>query len=144
MTSLNCVALTLLLLQFVQMIIATEPLRPLQYTVKGTPRRQICLKEYSDDITEAYKAITESSHHELLPPSTWEYGDVVEFMRKVVNKVLGRSLSDEDDLFQHGADRYCIVCCTYSLADITSPQQPSGSLNTKCHFASFQKSGERR
>lgn len=88
-----------------QMIIVADPMRPLQYTAKGTPRRQISLKQYANEIAGAYKAVTESSNHDIRPPSSWELSDVVQFVRNVAERVLGCSISGEADLFQIGADR---------------------------------------
>lgn len=87
------------------MIIVADPLRPLKYTSKGTPRRQISLKEYADEIAGAYQAVADSSQQDIPPPRSWELSDVVEFVRNVTNKLLERSIGDEDDLFQSGADR---------------------------------------
>ncbi|KAJ3566240.1 hypothetical protein NP233_g7123 [Leucocoprinus birnbaumii] len=40
-----------------EMILAINPQKPLEFTPKGTPRRQICLKQYNSEIDALYNAV---------------------------------------------------------------------------------------
>ena len=89
-----------------QMITVTNPSKPFQYTAKGTPRRHVCLKDYTDEIEEVYHKIEESSQVNVATPEVWTDDGVLEYVRKVVQTVMkAPQLGDHDDLFQQGGDR---------------------------------------
>jgi hypothetical protein len=87
------------------MIMVTKPNRPMELTAKGTPRRQICLDAYEEDIGELYAAVQRSSQADLTPPTTWTRDATLAFVRESVRRVLGFDIEDTDDLFQQGCDR---------------------------------------
>ncbi|EMD35494.1 hypothetical protein CERSUDRAFT_157295 [Gelatoporia subvermispora B] len=89
---------------FKEMIVVTSPSKPLEFTAKGTPRRQVCLNAYEAEIDAAYAAAENSSQTDLAPPPEWTQDTVSAFIRAVVEKVLTSSLADDADLFQHGCD----------------------------------------
>ncbi|TFK88243.1 acetyl-CoA synthetase-like protein [Polyporus arcularius HHB13444] len=90
---------------FKEMIMVTKSSKPLEYTAKGTPRRQVCIAAYADEIDALYKRVEESSQTDLLPPRDWAPETVHEYVRDVVKKVMKNiALQDEDDIFQHGCD----------------------------------------
>ncbi|EMD35545.1 hypothetical protein CERSUDRAFT_106870 [Gelatoporia subvermispora B] len=89
---------------FKEMIVVTSPSRPLEFTAKGTPRRQVCLNAYEAEIDAAYAAVEDSSQTDLASPSEWTQDAVSTFVRAVVEKVLTSSLAYDADLFQHGCD----------------------------------------
>src|SRR5882762_11679531 len=99
------------------MIIVKSPDKPFEYTAKGTPRRQVCLKIYEAEIDAVYAAVEDSSQTELTPPGEWNAQTTLEFVVTVVEKVMKHKLGTEDDIFQNGCDRYlhlhddCIVKC---------------------------------
>ena len=89
------------------MIVVTDPSRPMQLTAKRTIRRQIMLNEYATEIAAAYKAVEEVSERGIDVPTGWSVEECTEYVRKVVKKILrGKEISDEDDFFQIGADRF--------------------------------------
>ena len=91
---------------FKEMIIVTNPNKPLEYTAKGTPRRQVCIRAYDAEIDALYKRVEELAQVEVPPPTSWAPDAVREYVREVVKKVMDRSkLGDEEDLFQEGCDR---------------------------------------
>ena len=85
----------------------TKPSKPLEYTAKGTPRRQVCLAAYADEIDELYKKVEETSQVDAPLPREWTPESVREWVGQVVRKVMENpELKDTDDLFQQGCDRY--------------------------------------
>ena len=85
----------------------TNPSKPLEYTAKGTPRRQVCIKAYEAEIDQLYARVEESSQVDLEPPSQWSPDSIREYVRGLVRRVMDRpTLGDDDDLFQQGCDRY--------------------------------------
>ena len=84
----------------------TNPSKPLEYTAKGTPRRQVCIKAYTEEIDALYKRVEESSQIDLGPPRDWAPETVREYVASVVRKVMkNNDVRDEDDIFQQGCDR---------------------------------------
>lgn len=84
----------------------TSPDKPLEYTAKGTPRRQVCIAAYAAEIDALYKRVEESSQV-LAPPRDWSPTSTREYIKAVVRKVMKNDeIQDEDDLFQNGCDRY--------------------------------------
>ncbi|RPD77318.1 acetyl-CoA synthetase-like protein [Lentinus tigrinus ALCF2SS1-7] len=90
---------------FKEMIMATKPSKPLEYTAKGTPRRQVCIAAYVDEIDALYKKVEESSQTDLPPPRDWAPETVHEYVGDVVRKVLNNpTIQDSNDIFQYGCD----------------------------------------
>ena len=89
------------------MIMVTEPSKPLEYTAKGTPRRQVCIAAYEKEIDALYKRVEESSQIDIPPPRDWSRESTQEYVQDIVRKVMkNNELKDTDDLFQQGCDRY--------------------------------------
>ncbi|TFK32327.1 acetyl-CoA synthetase-like protein [Crucibulum laeve] len=88
---------------FKEMIIVTSPEKPLEFTPKGTPRRQVCLVSYANEIEAAYIAV-ESSSQANTSPNVWTDLSTLYFIRYAVKAVVKAPCSDEDDLFQQGCD----------------------------------------
>ncbi|KAH9935954.1 acetyl-CoA synthetase-like protein [Epithele typhae] len=90
---------------FKEMIIMARPDKPFQLTAKGTPRRQVCIDEYAEEIEQAYKRVEESSQVDVVPPAVWAQDTTLEYVRTLVHRVMDNSgLKDTDDFFQSGAD----------------------------------------
>ncbi|KDQ07667.1 hypothetical protein BOTBODRAFT_166803 [Botryobasidium botryosum FD-172 SS1] len=89
---------------FKEMILVTSPSKPMAYTDKGSLKKQISINLYSAEIEALYVAVEDSSQTDIEPPASWAYTDTLIFVRKVVNKVLGHVLQDDDDIFQSGGD----------------------------------------
>ena len=93
------------------MIGVTSPGRPFLYTPKGTTQRQKILIEYEKEIDALYAAVDESTHTDIDAPENWTIPQTKVFVRTIIERVMktGRSISDDDDLFEHGLDRYLII-----------------------------------
>ncbi|KAI0633130.1 acetyl-CoA synthetase-like protein [Trametes polyzona] len=90
---------------FKEMILVTSPNKPLEYTAKGTPRRQICIAAYAEEIDALYKRVEETSKVEQDAPREWTPETTREYVGNVVRKVLKKDgIEDEDDIFQYGCD----------------------------------------
>ena len=92
---------------FKEMIMVTKPHKPLEYTAKGTPRRQVCIRSYEPEIDALYKRVEESSQVDVPAPRNWAPDATLDYVRELVRKVMKiPKLADDDDLFQQGCDRY--------------------------------------
>ncbi|KAJ7189320.1 hypothetical protein GGX14DRAFT_485207 [Mycena pura] len=90
---------------FKDMIVLATPSRPFQVTAKGTPRRQAILEDYAEDIDAAYVAFNRVP----APAGPRVHGsisinDAVEIVRGQVHANIRPSISDNDNLFDAGAD----------------------------------------
>ncbi|KAI0050801.1 acetyl-CoA synthetase-like protein [Auriscalpium vulgare] len=89
---------------FKEMILVSKPSKPLEYTLKGQPRRPMAIKSYEAEIDALYEAVRESSQSHLAPPLSWTAEGTRVFLRSVIGSVLDASIGDEDDLFLVGCD----------------------------------------
>ncbi|KAH7912698.1 hypothetical protein BJ138DRAFT_1083028 [Hygrophoropsis aurantiaca] len=89
---------------FKEMIIVSKPSKPFTYTAKNTPRRQAIIADYEDEINALYNAVEESTQSGITPPLHWDQQSTCAFVRKAVSSVMGRTISDDDDIFQQGCD----------------------------------------
>ena len=93
------------------MILITSPTKPFTYTAKNTPRRQVIIEEYESEIEKLYSAANESSQaDELSPPDAWDLISATQFVRTAVDRIVKARVTDTDDLFQKGCDRYASSC----------------------------------
>jgi hypothetical protein len=97
------------------MIMLATPSRPFQVTAKGTPRRQAILEDYGQDINSAYVALdravapaSNQAHREI------SVNEALEIVREHVHINVGPSISDHDNIFDAGADRYGSLIATPS------------------------------
>jgi len=130
------------------MIIVRSSDKPFEYTVKGTLRRQACLRIYETEIEAVYAAVENSSQTELTPPSEWNAQTTLEFVNTVVEKVMKRKLGTEDDIFQNGCDRYlhlhdCIVKCKLMGLPVQSSSYLDPEHGSIC-FAALDEAGVAR
>ncbi|KIJ54685.1 hypothetical protein M422DRAFT_200577 [Sphaerobolus stellatus SS14] len=91
---------------FKEMIVVTDPSKPMELTAKMTPRRQIVINAYEKDINEAYAAVEESSQlyagNEKLE---WNRDGILQFIRSIIHGVTNNGhIPDEEDLFAYGVD----------------------------------------
>ncbi|KAM5541012.1 hypothetical protein V8D89_005323 [Ganoderma adspersum] len=113
---------------FKEMIMLTSPNKPLEYTAKGTPRRQICIKAYTDEIDALYKRVEESSQVDLPPPRNWTPTTVRQFVEDVVKKVTKNdAIKPDDDLFLQGCDSLQV---TWIRNTLIHALRSSSSVNT--------------
>ncbi|KAF5351577.1 hypothetical protein D9758_007202 [Tetrapyrgos nigripes] len=91
---------------FKEMILVANPNKPFEMTPKGTPRRNAVLKDYAEEIDEAYIAFDESSQVQFNPPKSWNTEDCTSFVRTAFKSVMEQNvkLEDDDDIFQKGCD----------------------------------------
>ncbi|KAK0483762.1 hypothetical protein IW261DRAFT_1332931 [Armillaria novae-zelandiae] len=89
---------------FKEMILVAKPDKPFKYTTKNTARRQVILEDYSEEVSDLYKSVEESTQTTTLLPSEWDPESTKDFVRTIVLQVLSHSILDDDDLFQHGCD----------------------------------------
>ncbi|KAF7761593.1 hypothetical protein Agabi119p4_9585 [Agaricus bisporus var. burnettii] len=89
---------------FKEMIITVNPDKPLEFTVKGTPRRQVCLRAYAKEIDAAYEAVKDSSQADIPVPEIWTAENAMEFVHTAVKRVLKYSIDADQDIFLQGCD----------------------------------------
>lgn len=87
------------------MIVVTYPDKPLLTTDKRTIKRQPNLNVYAEDIKAAYTALENSTLQDVPFPTSWDVENVTRFVRELIQKIVGESVDDVDDIFQSGADR---------------------------------------
>lgn len=120
------------------MILVTSPSKPFSFTAKGTPRRQIIIKEYDPEIEAIYAAADETTQaSEVSPPESWKLLDVLDFVRLVVGRVAKTALADTDDFFQKGCDRsvphYLEFRCFNAIFCVPFSLQATWIRNTILH-----------
>jgi len=116
------------------MIIVSKPSKPFQYTAKLTPRRHAIVREYEEEIERLYKEVADSSQSNIASPTEWSLPTILKFVREVVNKVLKHNVTDNQDIFQHGCDRFGTSLTTSDIAfklNNVLPQQSTGHLDQK-------------
>ena len=91
---------------FKEMIIVSDPAKPLEFTPKGTPRRHASLVLYASDIEALYTRVAQSAYTEIPPPRTFSSVSTLAYVRDIIQGIMANpELSDEADLFQNGCDR---------------------------------------
>lgn len=91
---------------FKETIIVNDPAKPLEYTAKGTPRRQVCIAAYEPEIDALYARVEQSSQKDLPLPRDWSLAVITEYVGDLVRKVMKNSaLEDTSDIFLEGCDR---------------------------------------
>lgn len=87
------------------MIIVASPSKPFVYTAKVTARRQVILKEYDAEINALYDRVEQTSQVDIPLPIEWTPSQSLDYMRRIVHKVMTQQVPDGVDVFQHGCDR---------------------------------------
>ncbi|KAF5379548.1 hypothetical protein D9757_009277 [Collybiopsis confluens] len=102
-----------------KLILIANPDKPLEYTAKGTPRRQFCINLYETEIEHLYRTFEDSAAEdsitldtpaELNSKAVWTHESIKSFVRQVVCQAIGNEalpgqvLSDDDNLFVMGGD----------------------------------------
>lgn len=91
---------------FKEMILVAKSDKPFQYTAKSTARRQAIINEYKDEIDAVYSAVEATTQSSIPFPQVWDIMSATEFVRAIISSVLVHEVKDDDDIFQHGCDRY--------------------------------------
>ncbi|THG96088.1 hypothetical protein EW026_g5678 [Hermanssonia centrifuga] len=91
---------------FKEMIIVTEPTKPLPRAAKGTVIRKLAIASYSDSIDQLYKTIEDSADSKgISPPESWSVGDIEAWLHKHAASLNeDRELDSSADLFEAGFD----------------------------------------
>ncbi|KAI9433075.1 acetyl-CoA synthetase-like protein [Lactarius indigo] len=90
--------------EFSQMIIVASPSKPFVYTAKMTARRQAILKDYDNEINALYDVVEQTSQVDIPSPSEWTLSQSLDYVRRIVHKVMTQKMADNIDIFQHGCD----------------------------------------
>lgn len=88
------------------MILIAHKSKPFLYTAKGTPRRNVTLNAYEDEINELYRDAEKTALDNVGPPADWSYDSLLPFVRQVVCSVVPAVTGDADNIFQLGCDRF--------------------------------------
>lgn len=99
------------------MIIVTYPNKPLMLTDKRTIKRLPNLTVYAEEIKATYAAFEDSARQDVAFPTSWDIDSVMIFVRELTAKVMGKSVNDDEDIFQRGADRYCVFIHLWTKPD---------------------------
>ncbi|KAJ6541378.1 hypothetical protein B0H19DRAFT_1173050 [Mycena capillaripes] len=89
---------------FKEMVLVGNPAKPIELTVKGTPRRQAVLDAYAKEIEDLYLSVEDSFQKHLTAPVVFDPTSTLEFVRTVVVEVMRQLPGDDEDLFQRGCD----------------------------------------
>ncbi|KAJ7655451.1 hypothetical protein B0H17DRAFT_1098963 [Mycena rosella] len=94
---------------FKEMIILSNPSKPFHLTAKGTLRRNAILEDYAQEIKDAYDAFDQASFSSYVFGAGSRGGESVvygalEIVRTHVHAHVNPSISDNEDLFEAGAD----------------------------------------
>ena len=83
------------------MIIVASSSKPFTYSAKGFPRRTPVLRDYEDEIGALYAAVEQSSLVDVPSPPSWNRDGIKAFVITIVERVLGRSLPEDADMFRN-------------------------------------------
>ncbi|KAF9070475.1 putative aminoadipate reductase [Rhodocollybia butyracea] len=109
---------------FKEMILITSSTRPLPRAGKGTVMRKAALRDYVKEIDQIYE-IVESNTSSVDPPSNWESTTVQEWLATQVEDLCHNSVSNFDDIFEHGFDS---LCATILRRRLVSSLQATGNI----------------
>ncbi len=93
------------------MILVTNPSKPFEFTAKGTLRRGDTLKMYEMEINEIYNIV--DAVYSPAPDTTFPQNPTIEWItdivRDIVKGTFQENVSDDDDIFSLGGDRYAQI-----------------------------------
>lgn len=121
------------------MIIVSKSSKPFQYTAKNTARRHVTINDYEKEINHLYATVDESTQSSIPPPKEWDIVSTTDFVRTVVNKVLVSTIQDNDDVFEHGCDRYvrkANLCIPHADDSVPAYKQRGFEIQSSEHFES--------
>lgn len=93
---------------FKETIISTIPSKPLPRTAKETIPVKRAIELYGSEIDLMYAHIHGALQNSTVaPPTSWSKSGVVVWIRAMLHELLVRpsALEDDEDIFNHGADR---------------------------------------
>lgn len=83
-----------------------HPAKPFHYTPKGTPRRQVIIDEYKEEIERGYINLETTSTIEANSFETLDLEETHLYVSQLVEQIMGRKLGEDDDIFLFGCDRF--------------------------------------
>lgn len=90
-----------------KMVLVANAKKPFIYNMKGHPRRKALETLYFEEIDRLYAEVGATGDLDIIPPpSSWDAESTAHFLRAVIENVLHQTLTDEEDIFQRGCDRY--------------------------------------
>ncbi|KAJ7482012.1 hypothetical protein FB451DRAFT_1237794 [Mycena latifolia] len=112
------------------MILLATPSRPFQVTAKGTLRRQAILEDYAQHIDAAYAAFDKSPAPSAVPGEGGEISrnHALEIVRGQVHANVGPSISDDENLFDAGADSLLAARIRRGIMDALGRRLPEAVL----------------
>lgn len=119
---------------FKEMILVASPSKPFVYTAKMTARRQAILKDYDAEINTLYDTVEQTSQVDIPLPVDWTPSQSLDYMRRIVHKVMTQNVPDGVDIFQHGCDS---LQSTYIRNAVLHGLRESKSEAVKLVSASF-------
>ncbi|KAF5322707.1 hypothetical protein D9619_000350 [Psilocybe cf. subviscida] len=100
---------------FREMILVVDPLKPFEYTAKGSLRRHATLNKYEKDIELLYEATETSNSVVIETPTSLKRDAILTSIRRIVHTILEHDVADEDDIFRVGADSLCALSIRISI-----------------------------
>ncbi len=70
-----------------------------------TPRRQVILDNYDEEINALYDVVEQASQVDIPLPVDWTPSQSLDYVRHIVYKVMTQKVADGVDVFQNGCDR---------------------------------------
>ncbi|KAF5372256.1 hypothetical protein D9757_009649 [Collybiopsis confluens] len=89
---------------FKEMIMVTNSSKPVEFTAKGTPRRQATLDAYAPEIDALYEKVENSSQTGISLPEVLDERSVLTFVQNVVHNIMPVNVDEDSDIFQYGCD----------------------------------------
>ncbi|KAF9505928.1 hypothetical protein BS47DRAFT_1322053 [Hydnum rufescens UP504] len=89
---------------FREMIILATPTKPFTFSAKGSVRKSAVVASYVDEIEAIYAAAESASSVDVPAPEKWTKESTLDYVKRVVQKVLQVKIGNDDDIFQHGGD----------------------------------------
>ncbi|KAF5353868.1 hypothetical protein D9756_007248 [Leucocoprinus leucothites] len=89
---------------FKEIILVAHPSKPFLYTPKGTPRRQVIINQYEEEIEQGYIDLETASVIDLGSPDSFGLEECRLYVLQLVEQIMGRELREDDDFFLSGCD----------------------------------------
>nr|AEM76784.1 NRPS-like enzyme [Armillaria mellea] len=77
-----------------EMILVANPVKPFEFTAKGTPRRNAILDTYREEIEILYKNLDQMLPTDVVIPPEWSLKNTTTLVRNIVRLILERDIGD--------------------------------------------------
>ncbi|TFK46704.1 putative aminoadipate reductase [Heliocybe sulcata] len=118
---------------FKEMILITDPAKPMARAAKGTVQRKMTLALYAEEIDALYDTVDSSMSVEGVdPPTAWTPSVLVEWLSTQAEQISsGRKIEPRDDLFDKGFDSLLMLSDScHSLSATFLRNRIIGALRT--------------